>query len=268
MKYDLNNKTVVITGASSGIGKEMAERLIKNYNCRVYAIARREEILEEIKTNLGENFIPIPFDVSIEENWISFSENLQKLNVCVDVLINCAGILPKFESVEKTNSSSVKKVMETNFFSQIYATYALLPLIKKSKDGAIISVASASALCPFAGISSYCASKASSERFFECFSSENKEIYVATIMPGFVKTNIMKNQHASEKDVKAFLIFCADLNKTVSKIFKQIRRKKKRIIIGKDAHLINFMFKLFPNSAPKIITFVLKKSGLGIFSEI
>ena len=49
MKYDLNNKTVVITGASSGIGKEMAERLIKNYNCRVYAIARREEILEEIK---------------------------------------------------------------------------------------------------------------------------------------------------------------------------------------------------------------------------
>lgn len=268
MKYDFKNKTVVLTGASSGMGREIAIRLVKKFNCTVYAVARREGLLNELKDELGERFIPCPFDVSVKEKWTSLATRLESEGVIVDTLINCAGFLPKFSSVENSSSQSVVDAMNINFFSQVYATEAMLPIVKKSTQGGIISFASVSALCPFAGVSAYCASKSASQMYFECLARENKKIYVAVIMNGFVRTDIMKNQGASEKEAKLFLKVCAPLDKTVSKIMRRIRRRRTRIIVGTDAHLMNFLYKHFPNAGPKIITRVLKKTKLEIFSQI
>ena len=91
---------------------------------------------------------------------------------------------------------------------------------------------------------------------------------VSCILPGFVKTDIMKNQGASEKEAKLFYKMCADLDKTVKKIMRRLRRGKSRIIVGADARMMNLLFKLFPKRAPKIITWFLRKTKLEIFKEI
>ncbi|MBQ2810009.1 MAG: SDR family oxidoreductase [Clostridia bacterium] len=268
MKYDFTNKTVILTGASSGIGKEMAKRLVNRFNCTVYGVARREELLCAIREELGERFIPTPFDVSIKDEWISLKNRLETEGKGIDVLINCAGILPRFASVENSTSQEFEMAMSVNFLSQVYATEAMLPIIKKSTQGAIISFSSSSALCPFAGVSAYCASKSASKMYFECMARENKDIYIATIMNGFVKTDIMKNQSPTEREAKIFNKVCADLDKTVNKIMRKIRRRKKRIIVGFDAHLMNFLYKFFPNLGPKIISKFLKKTNFEIFKDI
>ena len=268
MRYDFTNKTVVLTGASSGIGKEIAKRLITKFGATVYGVARRGEILEAIKNELGERFIPTPFDATDKGAWSELAKRFDSEGVTVDTLINCAGALPKFASVENSSSESLEWIMQINFMAQVYATEALLPIIKKSTQGAVISFASSSALCPFAGVSAYCASKSASKMYFECMACENKDIYVSSVMTGFVKTDIMKNQGASEKDTRLFSKVCAPLDKTVNKIMRRIRRGKVRIIVGADAHMMNFMYRNFPRFTSKLISKILKKTNLEIFSQI
>ncbi len=268
MKYDFTNRTVIITGASSGIGKEIATRLVTRFNATVYGIARRAELLDKMAEELGERFIPTPFDATDKDAWIELAKALDSEGIAVDALINCAGILPRFSSVENSSSEALIDAMSINFMAQVYATEAMLPIIKKSTQGAVISFSSSSALCPFAGVSAYCASKSASKAYFECMAQENKQIYVATVMNGFVKTDIMKNQGASEKDARLFLKVCAPLDKTVNKIMRKIRKRKSRIVVGADAHLMSFMYRHFPRITPKLISKILKKTKLEIFKDI
>lgn len=268
MRYNLNEKTVILTGASSGIGREIATRLVKNHSCTVYGIARREGVLCDLRAELGEKFIPTPMDIIIKQGWYDLASSLQEKGVVADILINCAGVLPKFASVEKSSAQDTENAMTVNFLSQVWACEALLPIIKKSPQGAIISFSSSSALCPFAGVSAYCASKSASRAYFECMARENKEIYVASVMNGFVKTDIMKNQSPTEREAKIFNKVCADLDKTVTKILRKIKRKKSRIVVGADAHLMSALYRLFPKTGPKIITAVLKKTKFQLFSDI
>ena len=97
-------KTVVLSGASSGIGKGIAERLIKDHGCKVIGIARNEQRLQNFKAELGnksDNFTYYTFDVSQEEKWHELADTLKKENIKPDILINNAGILPKFDKFMK-----------------------------------------------------------------------------------------------------------------------------------------------------------------------
>ena len=268
MRLDLRNKTVIITGASSGIGKCLAFKLIKDYGCSVIAVARNEERLISAKEELGyfgDKYTVRPFDASSKEDWVKLAEDLKNTDTSLDILINCAGILPKFSSQESL--SDFEKVMNINFYSQVYAIDALTPLLEKSESGAIINFSSASALCPFAGVKSYTASKSAVENYTAALACESK-LYVGCIIPGFVKTDIMKNQGASEKEAKLFSHVCSDLDKSVRKMIRRIKRKKSRIVVGVDARLMSFVYKHFPKKGPRLITWFLRKTGLDIFKEI
>ena len=73
----LNEKTIIITGASSGIGRELARRLIERNGCHIIGIGRNEDKMQKFKSELGEkgvNFEFKLFDVSVEENWKHFAE--------------------------------------------------------------------------------------------------------------------------------------------------------------------------------------------------
>jgi len=268
MRYDFRNKTAIITGASSGMGKAIAFTLIKKYSCTVIAVARNEERLLSAKDelcDLGERYVVRPFDASVKENWIKLAKDLKITDTPVDILINCAGILPKFKSGE--SSEEIEKIFNVNFFSQVYAIEAIMPLLKESGDGAIVNFSSASALCPFGGISAYAASKSASERYTAALNCESK-MFVSCVLPGFVKTDIMRNQGATDKEAKLFYKVCADLDKTVRKIVRRLRRRRSRIVVGLDARMMNLLFKLFPKRAPGLITWFLRKTKLDIFKEI
>lgn len=264
IKY--RGKTVALTGASSGIGYSLAKRLIKKYDCLVIGIARGLERLDLVKNELGGQFIPYQMDVSKKEEWDALYTYLEKENKKIDILINCAGVLPKFKAVEKTEISEVESVLNINLMSEIYSFKSLGSLI--NKGGAIINISSIAALCPFGGVSTYSVSKSSALAFSQALGAELKDISVSVALPGFVKTDIMKNQGASEKDFKLYKRFSASPDKTARKILFRAGFRKSRIIVGTDAHLLKALYTLFPNRAPKIVTRLLRKSGLELFSQI
>ncbi|MBR2024712.1 MAG: SDR family oxidoreductase [Clostridia bacterium] len=264
-KIDYKNKVAIITGASSGIGKEIAKVLTKDYGCTVYGIARNENRLNETKNLLGNKFIPYSMDVSLKENWFTFVDFLKNSGVSVDILINCAGILPKFASFENTDICEYEKAISINYLSQVYGCKTVLPIM--NTGGAIVNVASSSALCPFSLVSGYTASKSASYHFTQSITNEIKNVSVSCVLCGFVKTDIMKNQDINEKESELIKMFSADCNKTARKILRRVRRRKKRIVTGFDGHFMSGLYRLFPNFAPKFISWFLKKSGLNIFKN-
>ena len=118
----LYNKTVVITGASGGLGFSIAKRLILEYNCKIIGIARNEaKILKSIES-LGEkkyNFSYRLFDVSIKENWLSFYNYLVENNIEIDMLINNAGFMLPFSTFDKYTDKEIDEIIYTNFISNV-----------------------------------------------------------------------------------------------------------------------------------------------------
>ena len=267
-KYFNQNSTVIVTGASSGIGKCLSEILITKFGAKVIGIGRNEDKLSSVKSMLGDNFIPYKMDVSVKEEWNILSNYLQAENISVNALINCAGVLPKFSKFNKSVSNMARSVMDTNFFSIVYSSEVFIPILKEAKNAIMINVLSSSALCPFAGVSLYSSSKSAGVRFSECLGFENKDVLVATVMPGFTKTEVMRNQNATDKERGIIDKISASPNKVASKILKRASSGKKRIIIGFDAHLMNLLYKFFPRTAPRLIGWFLRKTKMKLFEDI
>ncbi len=266
-------KTVILSGASSGIGKGIAERLIKDHGCKVIGIARNEVRLLQFKEELGnkgDNFTYYTFDVSQEEKWQELADTLTKENIQPDILINNAGILPKFDKFVNYTIDEIKKAMEVNFFSCVYSMKALMPLILKSDSAAIVNVASSAALCSLAGTSVYSASKAALKGFTEAMREEHRDnCYIALICPGFTKTDIFRNQtKSSDKAQKAMDLISTDCDKMVDYIIKGIWKKRDKMVLGMDAHFMDKGYKLLGTKCSLISSKVMKISGLDMFRSI
>lgn len=266
-------KTVIISGASSGIGKGIAERLIKEHGCNVIGIARNEDRLMRFKEELGEcghKFSYYTFDVSLENKWQEFADTLKKEGIKPDILINNAGILPKFDRFMHYTIEEIKKAMEINFFSCVYSMNALMPIILESDSSAIINVASSAALCSLAGTSVYSASKAALKGFTEAVREEHRdECYIGLICPGFTKTDIFRNQSkSSDRAQKAMDLISTDCDKMVDSIIRGIWHKKDKMVFGMDAHFMDKGYKVFGTKCSLISSKVMKISGLDMFKSI
>lgn len=273
----LYNKNVIITGASSGIGKQICLLLSAKYNCNILGIARTESKLVELQNEIqlqNKSFNYYCMDVGNSENWIELKRHIQEINFIPDILINNAGTMPPFLNFSYIDEQTVERVYKTNFFSATYSIRELLPLLLKSKTPAIINISSAGALSCMPGVSIYDSSKSALKTFSETLHCELKgKVYVSTIMPGFAKTNLFsskdnKEEIINEKDKKLVNHFCMPVKKMAKKIVRTIKRKKARAIIGFDAKCLNFMYKITPQTSGKFIGFVMKKSKLKSFEKI
>ncbi len=267
-KYDLKNLTAVVTGASSGIGSAVAEKLLQRYGCRIIGVGRSEEKFRVFADELGErraDFSYRLFDVGEKEQWTDFAAFLRTEGIRPDLLVNCAGILPAFSAYEK--GADAERVLKTNFLSAVYALETLGPLLKESAHPKIVNVASSSALCPFAGVAAYCASKAALTRFTECVSLE-KGVPAAVILPGFTQTDVFRFQNFDEESKNFFDKFSMSVDRMSDKIIKAIGRGKNRAIIGADARLMDLGYKLFPRLTPRLITRILRSVKSEAFRSI
>lgn len=281
MKAWFDKCTCIITGASSGIGRGLTKKLILDNDCKVIGIGRNEQKMLSLIEELGnkkDNFEYYLFDVSSEFNWKGFASTIQDREI--NILINNAGVLPPFANYEKllnndthrnqnhfiNKCDNITEVMNINFMSMIYSCTYLLPIIEKSKTPAVINVSSSAGLCALPGISSYSASKAAVKNFTECLALE-KGYYVGLICPGFTKTEIFRNQKYTTEN-KLINMISTDLDKMVGKIYKCIKAKKKRCVIGFDAKCMDWGYRHFPNASLKLFRAVLKKAKIELFNEV
>lgn len=262
MKYCLKNKTIIISGATGGIGGALVRLLTQKYKCKVYGLGRNKEKMQALIDTLGESkdlFTPVFLDITSRD--YSALDNIEKVNL----LINNAGIMPPFTPTLSCGEDDFKKVMDCNFFSQIALTNHLLPLLNKSENGGVCFISSADALCPIAGTGAYGASKSALKAYGETLSSENSGLYVSTVYPGFTKTDLFSDLSFNDGLISAF---ASPAEKTAKKICKRLTKKKSRIITGMDAHFMNILYKLMPVLGPKLVRKVLKKSGKDAFKNI
>ncbi len=267
-------KTVIITGASSGIGEGLTRELINGYDCRVIGVARNVERLNGLREGLGdkkEKFTFYTFDVSDREKWQSFAAELRQDGVRPDILINNAGILPKFDKFTNYTAEEIHRVMQINFFSCVYSMEEMMPILSASATPAVINIASSAALCSLAGTSVYSASKAALKSLTDAVREEVRgEFYIGLVCPGFTKTNIFRNQGnlGSSKSEKAMNFVSTDCDRMVDMIIRGIKHKRSDMVFGVDAHLMDIGNKLIGTACSRVSSKVMEISGLPLFESI
>ena len=189
---DFKNKVVLITGASSGIGKQTAVEFAK-LGSNIILVARRKDKLEQVENELKQfnvTTLICPCDVSKKDQVEKMSKIvLEKFN-SIDILVNNAGFAI-YGSVYDLSVNDIESQMETNYFGMVYCTKNFLPLMLEKKSGHIVNVASVAASFGLPGIASYCASKFAMLGFSEGLKHElnGTGVGITVVSPIMVKTD-------------------------------------------------------------------------------
>lgn len=192
---NFNKKTVIITGASSGIGKATAYEFAKN-GANLVLAARSINILNQIKPEIeqmGASVICIKTDVTIESDCKNLIEQALQNFGHIDILINNAGLSMRASFID-VEITVLKQLMDVNFWGAVYCTKYALPQLIKNK-GVLVGVSSIAGFHGLPGRTGYSASKFALHGFLETIRIENLKtgLHVMVIAPGFTSSNVRKN---------------------------------------------------------------------------
>jgi|WetSurMetagenome_2_1015567.scaffolds.fasta_scaffold22780_6 3-oxoacyl-[acyl-carrier protein] reductase len=192
----LHNKTAIITGASRGIGKAIAEVFAQN-GANLYLIARDEEKLEALKASLEKNYKAqvsiLPTDLRSIGAIKEAVNAIKKDKVSLDILVNNAGVMAD-AVLQVIKPETVQDLFATNVYSVLYLTQMTLPLFLKKRKGSVINISSIIGTHGNIGQSVYGASKSAVIGFTLSVSKELAplNIRVNALAPGFIDTDMIK----------------------------------------------------------------------------
>lgn len=200
------SKKVIVTGATSGIGRATAERFLAE-GCKVTLVARREPLLREIasRTPGAESVFTIAADLSDEQQSVQCIERAVEMMSGLDVLVNAAGIL-KAGRIEDTTMELWDEMMNINLRSVFHLMKLAVPHLEHSK-GNIVNVSSVTGPRSFPGVLAYCVSKAAVDQLTRCAALElaAKGIRVNEVNPGVVVTELHRTGGMNDEAYAAFL---------------------------------------------------------------
>ncbi len=178
------NRTILVTGASSGIGRAVTLNLLAQGHT-VIGISRRTLILAEP----SERFIPISLDLSALTVLPDQLRDIQKRYPDIDAILFCAGA-GQFGSIEEFSYAQIEAIMTLNFTSPVFLTKAMLPHLKRKAHSDLIYIGSEAALKGSRKGSVYCASKFALRGFTQALREEcgTSNVRVSLINPGMVNT--------------------------------------------------------------------------------
>lgn len=199
---------VLITGASAGFGKALAERLVAKGH-RVIGCARRLDKLNALAETLGENFLPVVMDVSDTDSIPHIIANLPDGFNQIDVLVNNAGLALGTEPAHKANLDDWMRMTDTNVKGLIALTHAILPAMVDRDSGYIINVGSIAGNWPYFGGNVYGATKAFVKQFSLNLRADlfGTQVRVTNIEPGVVAGTEFSNVRYHGDDEKAAKVY-------------------------------------------------------------
>ncbi len=255
----IDEKTIWITGASSGIGEALTYALNKK-NCKLILSSRKESELQRVKDNCGnsENIKIIPLDLADYNKMPELTKNAIDAFGTIDILINNAGISQRSLVVD-TEFEVYKKLIDINYLGTVALTKTLLPYFIDNKRGHFVTITSL--MGKFAGPqrSGYCGSKHALHGFFDVLRMEHEKdaIDVTLICPGYVRTNIDKNaltadgslqgRHDTENQNGLLVEVFA------KKMIRAIEKKKYEAYMGKKEVMGIYLKRFFPKLLHKIV---------------
>lgn len=256
---NLGGKVVVVTGAGSGMGRELTIQLVAK-GAKVAAIDIRPETLQETKDLSGGLVGQIEIftlDVTKRDSVEQLPSKISATLGTPDVLINNAGIIQPFVRVNELTLEQADKVMGVNFTGPLMLVKSFLPILLSRPEAHILNVSSMGAYAPVPGQSVYGASKAALKLFTEGLRSEliNTRVGVTVVFPGAIATNIAANsgmsEMASNSSAGEFKMTAAPV--AAAAMIKAIEKGSPRLVIGKDAKMLDILSRINPVYAAKLI---------------
>ncbi len=254
----MKDKVVIITGASSGIGKALAFSF-GHEGAKIVITGRKEAPLLEVShelSTLGIDNLPIVSDVSIEaDNAEMVKKTIEKYGK-IDILINNAGISMR-AMFEDCDLNVIKTLMDINFYGTVYATKYALPYIKATK-GSIVGVSSIAGYRGLPVRSGYSASKFAMNGFLEALRTEllHTGVHVLTACPGFTASNIRVASLGADGNSKGDSMRdegnMMSSEEVADRILKAVKNRDRDMILTLQGKAIVLINKLFPKLADKL----------------
>lgn len=261
----VKGKTIVVTGAGSGMGRELALELLTR-GARVAALDMNEDaVLEttrlapDAKDKISTHVANITDRAMVERLVDEVIEN----HGTVDGIINNAGIIQPFIDVNDLSYEKIEQVMNVNFYGTLYMVKSFLPELLKRPEGHILNISSMGGFLPVPGQSIYGASKAAVKLMTEGLRSEllDTNVGVTVAFPGAIKTNIMKNSQVERKTTtdtsgREHKLTLAD--DAAKMMIDAIEDNAYRVMVGNDAKMMDRMYRVMPKKAAAVIAEKLK----------
>ncbi|WP_020568767.1 SDR family NAD(P)-dependent oxidoreductase [Neolewinella persica] len=260
---DFKNKVIVITGAGSGIGQELAMQFAAKG-----AILALNDLKEE---TLAETWDIIPeesrgymeaFDVGDRTAVENFAASARKALGRIDVVVNNAGFTLAINPIIHSEIEDYEKVIRVNLWGVIYGSLAFMPHLREQPESCLVNISSVFGLMGFPGQAPYNVSKFGVRGFTETLRVEMRGtgLQVVCVHPGGIKTNIARNAEGGDDAANARFVKTFDKNakttaaEAAAVIINGIERGKNRIPIGADARFIDKITRLMPASYERILS--------------
>ena len=267
------NATVIITGAGSGIGRQLTIQAATG-GADVIATDVNETGLAETKQLSAGNVTTIRLDVSNPNAILAFAaETIPMLDNRTLILVNNAGVGLGSGPFTETDLDDFEWLLSINLWGVIRMTKAFLPYMVAQNSGHIINISSVFGLAGVMHQSAYCTAKFGVRGFTDVLRMEllNTNIGITCVHPGGIKTNISANARigkggfVTEAMHKQGTVSFEKAAKTTPKeaarvIWQGVARQKARVLIGADARLIDRLTRLFPTNYVKMLRSQIEKT--------
>ncbi|MDR1583105.1 MAG: SDR family oxidoreductase [Prevotellaceae bacterium] len=264
--YRVNDKTVIITGASSGIGLACAYAFHKK-GAKIVMAARNYDIIRKMESEFNSlrknSALAVKTDITVESECKNLIENTVAMFGSIDVLINNAGLSMRANFLD-VDLIVLKKLMDVNFWGTIFCTKYALPYLIENK-GSLAGISSVAGLHGLPGRTGYSASKYAMQGFLDTVRIENlkKGLHVIVIIPGFVATNVRNTALVADGSaqgesprVEEKMMSPEEL---ANRIVRGIEKRKRKLTTSYEGKLTPLMKLLCPYLLDKLYFNHMKK---------
>lgn len=258
-------KTIIVTGASSGIGLA-SSRLFASLGANVTMAARRLDVLEREASGMGPNVLCVEADVSREEDCRAVVEKTVARFGGIDILVNNAGISMR-AMFRDLDLKVIKSLMDVNFWGTVYCTKYALPWLLASK-GSVVGVISIAGFAGLPGRTGYSASKYAVRGFLDTLRIEHlyDGLHVMVFAPGFTASNVRNAaltadgspQGQTPRDEGRMM----SAEKCALYLAKGLRRRSRELVLTPIGRLTVLMHNIFPSLTDRLeFTYMAKETG-------
>jgi short-subunit dehydrogenase len=246
---------ILITGASQGIGKALAEAAVER-GAKVLAVARSEPLLRELAEGVrakGGSIETVGADVTSPEDRYKMVETALERFGGLDILVNNAGVGATGHFAE-VGAERLRKIMEVNFFGVTETTRAFIPLLKKGNRPAIVNISSIAGKRGIPARSEYSASKFAVQGFSEALRAELAKdgVDVLVICPGLTQTNFSKNMLEQKARLQMDHLRGMTPAQVAIATLRAIERGKNELCLTFQGKLMVWVSRFFPRLADRI----------------
>ncbi len=260
----VRSKVMVVTGAGSGMGQALTLELLGR-GAGVAAVDLRMDGLDETSrlAAAGDRLSTHVVDITDRDATAALPEQVVARHGAVDGLINNAGIIQPFTTVEDLDLATIQRVLDVNLMGTVHLVKAFLPHLRKRPEAHIANVSSMGGFLPVPGQVMYGASKAAVKLLTEGLYAEllDTDVGVSVIMPGAVATNIAGNSGVTiaGADTAAAGTRMTSASDAARIIVEGIEAGRLHIFVGRDSRLMNAATRIAPRQATKMIQKQMKR---------